>query len=92
MIPLRKTLMEMGWPQPSSPVKCDNSTNIGVTNKTVVSKILKSIKMRLWWLRCRYSQDHFCYYWAPVNQNLADYSTKHHPPLYHFSHLPTRTG
>ena len=92
MIPLRNTLMEMGWPQPLSPVQCDNYTVTGVTNKTMVNKMLKSMDMRLWWLRCRYSQEHFRYYWAPGNQNLADYSTKHRPPLYHFSHRTTHTG
>ena len=92
MVPLRNTLMGMGWPQPPSPVQCNNSTAIGVTNKTMVKKMLKFIYMRLWWLRCRYSQDHFHYYWALGNQNLADYSKKHHPPLYHFSHRPTHSG
>ena len=80
MIPLRNTLIKMGWPQLPSPVQCDNSTATGVTNKTMVKKILKSMDMRLWWLQCRYSQEHFRFYWAPGNQNLADYSTKHHPP------------
>ena len=37
MIPLRNTLLEMGWPQPPSPVQCDNSTATGVTNKTMVN-------------------------------------------------------
>ena len=85
MIPLRNTLIEMGWPQPPSPVQCNNSTATGMTNKTMVNKMLKAMDMRLWWLRCRYSQEHFRYYWAPGNQNLADYSTKHHPPVYHLT-------
>ena len=38
MISLRNTLIEMGWPQPPSPVQCDNSTATGVTNKTMVKK------------------------------------------------------
>ena len=50
MIPLRNILMELGWPKPPSPVQCDNSTATGVTNKTMVNKMLKSIDMRLWWL------------------------------------------
>ena len=79
MIPLRNTLIDMGWPQPPSPVQCNNYTATGVTNKTMVNKMLKSMDMRLWWLRCRYSQEHFRCYWAPGNQNLVDYSTKHHP-------------
>ena len=24
MVPLRKALIEMGWPQPKSPIQCDN--------------------------------------------------------------------
>ena len=92
MIPLSNTPIEMGWPQPPSPVQCDNSTATGVTNKTMVKKMLKSMDMRIWWIRCRYSQEHFRYYWEPGNQNLADYSTKYHPPLYHLTHRPTHTG
>ena len=82
----------MGWPHPPSPVQCDKFTATGVTNKTMVKKMLNSMDMRLWWLQCRYSQEHFRYYWALGNQNLADYSTKHHPPLYHLTHRPTHTG
>ena len=61
MIPLRNTLIEMGWPQPPFPVQCDNSTATGVTNMTMVKKMFKSMYMRLWWLRCRYSPEHFRY-------------------------------
>ena len=52
-IPLRNTLTEMGWPQPPSPGQCNNSTSTGVTNKTMVKKMIKSMDMRLWWLQCR---------------------------------------
>ena len=55
MIPLQNTLMEMGWPQTPSPVQCDNSTTIGVTNKNMVKNVLKSMDMRLWWIRRHYS-------------------------------------
>ena len=34
MIPLRKTLINMGWPQPPSPIQTDISTAVGVVNKT----------------------------------------------------------
>ena len=50
MIPLRNTLIDMVWPQPPSPVQCDNSTATGVTDKTMVNKMLKSMDMHLWWL------------------------------------------
>ena len=36
MIPRRQTLINMGWPQPKSPIQTDNSTAAGVTNKTIL--------------------------------------------------------
>ena len=65
IIPLRNTLIEMGWPQPNLPIQTDNSTAVGFTNKTIVKKVTKSDNMKLWWLRDRESQDQFRYYWAP---------------------------
>ena len=53
MVPLLNTLIEMVWPQPPSPVQYNNSTAIGVTNKTMVNKMLKYMNMRLWWICCR---------------------------------------
>ncbi len=50
MIPHRQTLIAMGWPQPKSPIQTDNSTAIGVTNKTIVPHRAKMMDMRLWWL------------------------------------------
>jgi hypothetical protein len=55
MIPLRNFLVEMGWPQPKSPIQTDNTTALGVANKTIITKKMKSMDMRLWWLRCRES-------------------------------------
>jgi hypothetical protein len=36
MAPLCQTLIEIGWPQPCTPIQTDNSTAIGVTNLTIV--------------------------------------------------------
>jgi hypothetical protein len=57
MIPHRQTLIAMGWPQPKTPIQTDNSTAVGVTNKTIVPRRAKMMDMRFWWLRCRASQD-----------------------------------
>jgi hypothetical protein len=62
MIPHRHTLINMGWPQPKSPIQTDNSTAAGVTNNTIVPGRSKMMDMRLWWLHCHASQDQFCYY------------------------------
>jgi hypothetical protein len=48
--------------------------------------------MRINWLRCRESQDQFRYYWDKGSNNWADYSTKHHPPIYHLAHRGTHAG
>jgi hypothetical protein len=32
MIPHHQTLIDMGWPQPKSPIQTDNSTAAGVVN------------------------------------------------------------
>ena len=48
MVPLRNSLVEMGWPQPQSPIQTDNTTALGVANKTIITKKMKSMDMRLW--------------------------------------------
>lgn len=92
MVPLRNSLVEMGWPQPKSPIQTDNTTALGVANKTIITKKMKSMDMRLWWLRCRESQGQFRYYWGPGTTNHADYPTKAHPDVYHESMRPTHAG
>jgi len=92
MIPLRNALDEMGWPQPKSPIQTDNSTAAGFVNDTIIQRRIKMLWMRLHWLRCRSAQGKFPFYWDKGNTNLADYSTKHHPPAYHLAHRPTHAG
>ena len=38
MVTLWQTLIDKGWPQTQSPIQTDNSTAVGVTNKTIVPK------------------------------------------------------
>ena len=47
MIPLLNTLIEMGWPQPQTPIQTDNSTAVVFTNKTIVNKATKLANMKL---------------------------------------------
>ena len=85
MVAMRNTLEEMKWTHPKSPIQTDNSTAAGVVNNTIVPRKLKTTDCCLHWLRCRESQGQFRYYWASGSLNWGDYSTKHHPPLYHES-------
>ena len=83
MVPLRNTLTEMGWKQPPSPLQSDNSTAVGMTNSTLIPKKSRSWDLRLNWLRCREAQLQFRTYWDKGANNDGDYSTKHHPDIYH---------
>ena len=47
MVPLRNTLIKIGWPQSQTPIQTDNSTAVGLTNKTIVNKATKSADMKL---------------------------------------------
>ena len=85
MVPLRQSIIEMGWPQPRSHIQCDNSTAIGVANENIISCKTKPTDMQFHWLRCRDAQGKFRYFWAPGSKNLGNYSTKNHPPIYYLS-------
>ena len=83
MVPLRNTLTEMGWPQPPTPLQSDNSTAVGMTNRTLIPRKSKNWDLRLNWLRCREAQSQFRFYWDKGPNNNGDYSSKHHPDIYH---------
>ena len=83
-IPIRQTLIEMGHPQPPTPIKTDNSTAISFVSSNIKQKKSKSWDMQLNWLRDKRTIDkQFRFYWAPGTANAADYHTKHHPPKHH---------
>ena len=77
-LPMRIALEEMGHPQPKTPVIMDNTTAIGLMNKTMAPKASKAYDMRLNWLKCREAQKQFDMIWQPGKKNLADYHTKTH--------------
>ena len=82
-IPARHTLEEMGHKQPPTPMQTDNTTALGVVTNNIASKRLKSMDMKLHWLRCRAAQEQFRHFWRPGPSNDADYVTKHHAPIHH---------
>ena len=49
----------MGWPQAPTPIQKYNKTAEGVVNNKIVTKKLKSMDLRLHWLRCREAQKKF---------------------------------
>ena len=81
-ISLIYTLEELGHIQDPVPMKTDNSTANGIINQTVKLKRAKAFDMRFWWLVDR-NGTLFKVYWAPGDENLADYFTKNHRPSHH---------
>jgi hypothetical protein len=88
-VSMRQTLIELGHPQPRTPMQTDNSTAHALLTNKILPKALKAMDMRFRWLKCREAQGQFRYYWRPGTQNQADYFTKHHPATHHKNIRPT---
>ena len=61
-VELRIMLMEMGHPQPSTPLELDNTTAVGILTKQLIPKRSKAIDMQFFWLRDRANQKQFNLY------------------------------
>jgi hypothetical protein len=77
------TLLEIGYPQPVTPIQTDNSTACNFANDTIKQQRSRAIDTRFYWVRDRVKQGHFYIYWGPGQFNLADYYTKHHSLAHH---------
>ena len=82
-VTFRQALIEMGHPQPPTPIQTDNSTAAGIINDKVKQRKSRTIDMRFYWVRDHVKQGEFLVYWKPGRDNLADYYTKNHPPAHH---------
>jgi hypothetical protein len=82
---LQHILIEMGHPQPKTPIQTDNSTAEGFINSKIQPKRTKLMDMRFEWLKDMQTKEHFRFYWRSGKTNLADYFTKHHPAAHHRS-------
>jgi hypothetical protein len=61
----------------------DNSTALGILNKTIKHKRSKEMDMRYHWLTDRVRQKQFDAYWRPGLENLGDYHTKYNSAQHH---------
>jgi hypothetical protein len=80
---LRKTLEEVGHPQPPTPMETYNTTATGYSNGKIKQKRTKAMDMHFYWIKYRVKQGQCNVYWGTGYQNLADYFTKHHSPAHH---------
>ena len=65
----------MNHPQPATPIQVDNSTAVGIANKTIRQRQSKAMDMRFYWTTDRINQGQFVVYWKPGPTNLGDPST-----------------
>eukprot|EP00957_Ditylum_brightwellii_P170345 12966312-Ditylum_brightwellii.AAC.1 len=72
---LRMVLIEMGHPQPPTPIMINNSTACRIVNKSIKQRCTHAIGMHVYWVRNRCTQKHFTLYWAPCKYNMGDYHT-----------------
>ena len=79
----RQTLMDMGHPQPKTPVHCDNATAVGIANNNVKRQRSRSMEMRFFWIGDKIAQEIYDVSWHPGQENLADYQSKHHTGAHH---------
>ena len=88
-VPIQTLLLELGHPQPATPIQVDNSTADGIVNDTIKQKQLKAIDMRFYWIHDSTSQGQLLIYWKPGITNLGNYHTKNHLPAHHQLMQPT---
>jgi hypothetical protein len=73
---LRKTLSDLGYPQPPTYILVDNKVAHGIASNTIEPKRTKSIDMQYHWLRDRVQLQEFIIIWRKGMYNLADFFTK----------------
>ena len=83
IIPIRHALEALGHPQPPTPLKTDNSTSSAFIDNNMKQRRSKTWDMRWNWLRDPKTKKQIKPYWDRGVNNLADYPTKHHPPIHH---------
>ena len=50
-IPIHNMMIDMGHPQPPTPIQVDNTMAVGFANSTIKQKMLKAINMRYCWVQ-----------------------------------------
>ena len=88
-VPIRTLLLELGHPQPATPIQVDNSTANEFANNTIKQKQSKAIDMHFYCIPDRTSQGQFLIYWQLGITNLGNYHTKHNSPAHHQLMRPT---
>jgi len=73
---IRNILLDMGHPEPATPVHCDNDTAVGITHGTVKRHKSKSMDMRFFLCKRPSKARSFCYLLAPRIRKFGLLSVK----------------
>ena len=73
---LRRILHDLGYPQPPTLLRMDNTVAIGIATESINAKRSKSIDMRFFWLVDRIKQGQFSVQHIRGEYNIADHFTK----------------
>ena len=77
-VPIIITLHKIGFTQPTTPIKTDNSAAEVIVTAAVRQKRFKAMEMRFYWIKDRVKQKDFFVYCKPRSQKMGDYFTKYH--------------
>ena len=85
----RAILSDLGYPQPPTMLRMDNTVAIGIAAGQMNAKRSKSMDMRFFWLVDRVKQQQFAVSHIPGIWNIADHFTKPLPKqkFYQFLHF-----
>ena len=72
----RHILECLGYPQPPTPIACDNECAVNLANQSIIPKHSKSINLRFHWIQDRVTHGQFHVYHVPGIVNVADFFTK----------------
>ena len=72
----RHILECLGYPQPPTPIPCDNECAVNLSNRSITPKHSKSINLRFHWIQDRAAHSQFYATRAPGITNIAGYFTK----------------
>jgi hypothetical protein len=72
----RNTLEDLGYPQPATSLRMDNTMALGIAEGKMNGKRSKSMNMRFFWLADRVNQKQFRTHHVPGQWNIADFFTK----------------
>ena len=82
------TLNELVHTQPPTPIHWDNITTAGIDNNTVNKHWSRYMEMKYFWACNQVKIGAFEVCWHPRQENLGDYTIKHHDTIYHQNMRP----